>query len=199
MPIVEGKLLAPFRADLDRATLGITASAAARLIDRASLARARLAYRDVASATNKLTLIAAVLPAGAVSTHTVFVSKRPLDDRSLWCLLGLMNSFVANYLVRLNVTTHVTASLMARLPVPRPAEGSPAFDELVGLSQALATDFEGEPEKYAMLNAIAANAYGLTIEEYQYVAGTFPLIGEEIRSTSVAMLSSLHRAVLPRL
>ena len=131
LPIVEGKLLAPFRADIDRATLGITAAAAARLIDGASVARARIAYRDVASATNKLTLIAAMLPAGVVSTHTVFVSKGPLDDRSMWCLLGLMNSFVANYLVRLNVTTHVTAALMARLPVPRPAEGSTAFEQLV--------------------------------------------------------------------
>ena len=138
LPIVEGKLLSPFRADLDRATLGITAKAAARLLDRASFERARIAYRDVASATNKLTLIAAMLPAGTVSTHTVFVSKRPLDDRSQWCLLGLMNSFVANYLVRLNVTTHVTAAMMARLPVPRPAEGSAAFAQLVVLSQALA-------------------------------------------------------------
>jgi hypothetical protein len=197
LPIVEGKLLAPFRADLDRATAGITAAAAARLIDRASLARARIAYRDVAGATNKLTLIAAVLPAGAVSTHTVFVSKRPLDDRSMWCLLGLMNSFVANYLVRLNVTTHVTASLMARLPVPRPPEGSTTFGQLVELSRALAADFDGEPEKYARLNAVAANLYGLTVEEYQYVAGTFPLIDAAIRSTSVGMLRSLQRAVLP--
>ena len=199
LPIVEGKLLSPFRAETHRATLGIPARAAARLIERASFARARIAYRDVASATNKLTLIAAVLPAGVISTHTVFVSKGPLDDRSLWCLLGLMNSFVANYLVRLNVTTHVTASMMARLPVPRPAEGSTGFTQLVALSRSLAADFEGGREQYAHLNAIAANLYGLTVEEYQYLLGTFPLIDEQIRSASVEMLRSLHRAVLPRL
>jgi hypothetical protein len=34
--------------------------------------RARLAYRDVASATNRLTLIAAVIPARAATTHTLF-------------------------------------------------------------------------------------------------------------------------------
>ena len=180
--------------------LGIAANAAAKLLDRASFERARIAYRDVASATNKLTLIAAMLPAGAVSTHTVFVSKGPLDDRSMWCLLGLMNSFVANYLVRLNVTTHVTTSMMARLPVPRPAEGSAAFEQLVVLSQALAAeDVAVGRENYARLNAIVANLYGLTVEEYQYVVGTFPLIDERIRSTSVEMLRSLHRTVLPRL
>ena len=117
----------------------------------------------------------------------------------MWCLLGLMNSFVANYLVRLNVTTHVTASMMARLPVPRPADGSAAFEQLVVLSQALAADVAGGREHYARLNAIVANLYGLTVEEYQYVVGTFPLIDEQVRSTSVEMLRSLHRAVLPRL
>ena len=44
----------------------------------------RIAYRDVASATNKLTLIAAMLPAGTVSTHTVFVSKTTAR-RSIAC------------------------------------------------------------------------------------------------------------------
>jgi len=200
LPIVEGKLLAPFRADIDRATLGIAANAAAKLLDRASFERARIAYRDVASATNKLTLIAAMLPAGTVSTHTVFVSKGPLGDRSRWCLLGLMNSFVANYLVRLNVTTHVTSSMMARLPVPRPPDGCEAFEQLVVLSQRLAAEgAENGREHYARLNAMAANLYGLTVEEYQYVADTFPLIDEQIRSASVDMLRSLHRTMLPRL
>ncbi len=40
---------------------------AASPVDR-PLARARIAYRDVASATNKLTLIAAMLPANVIST-----------------------------------------------------------------------------------------------------------------------------------
>jgi hypothetical protein len=199
LPIVEGKLVTPFRVELGRATSGITARAAARLVGRASFERARIAYRDVASATNKLTLIAAMLPAGAISTHTVFVSKGPLDDRSMWCLLALLNSFVANYLVRPNVTTHVTSAMMARLRVPRPAEGSTAFEQLIVLARALAADFSGGGEHYARLNAIVANLYGLTIDEYQYLVGTFPLVDAQVRSTSVEMLRSLHRAVLPRL
>ena len=41
--------------------------------------RPRLAYRDVASATNRLTLIAAILPPRCVSTHTVFCLRTPLS------------------------------------------------------------------------------------------------------------------------
>ena len=55
LPIVEGKQLSPFQdrplAVDPRASRSTTAS------------RTRIAYRDVASATNKLTLIAAMLPA----------------------------------------------------------------------------------------------------------------------------------------
>ena len=40
--------------------------------------RPRLCYRDVAGASNRLTLIAAILPAGCVSTHTVFCLRTPL-------------------------------------------------------------------------------------------------------------------------
>ena len=58
------------------------------------------------------TLIAALLPAGVVSTHTVFCLKGSLGEQAQYCLLALLNSLVANYLVRLQVTTHVTSSLM---------------------------------------------------------------------------------------
>ena len=72
---------------------------AATLVDPArTFARRRLAYREVASATNRLTLIAAMLPAGVVTTHTVFCLKDLLDDECQEYLCGMLNSFVANYL-----------------------------------------------------------------------------------------------------
>ena len=61
-------------------------------------AAARLAYRDIASATNRLTLIAAIVPARAVTTHTLFCLKTPLPLDAQQVLCALLNSFVANYL-----------------------------------------------------------------------------------------------------
>jgi hypothetical protein len=198
LPIIEGKLLSPFRVDVDAATLAIPAATAATLMDGTALRRARLGYRDVASSTNRLTLIAAMLPAGTVSTHTVFVSKTTLDEPSRWCLLGLLNSLVANYLVRLRVTTHVTTATMARLPVPRPAAGTPAFDALVSLSRRLSVDgIGGAPDDYARLNAVAARLYGLTSDQLAHVLGTFPLIPISIRRRIEDEL--LHGPVLPGL
>ena len=81
LPVVEGKHLAPFRVDVARTRLRIAPEVAARLLDPArTFARSRLGYREVASATNRLTLIAAVVPAGTVTTHTVFCLKDQVDD-----------------------------------------------------------------------------------------------------------------------
>lgn len=190
LPIVEGKQLSPFRVDLERSAMGVPVRTASRLVDGAvTFNRERLAYRDVASATNKLTLIAAMLPRGSISTHTVFCLKTPLDERAQWCLLGLMNSLVANYLVRLQVTTHVTTALIARLPVPRPPEHSPDFNRLVALSKRLAgVGVESDAAGYAAVNAIASRLYGLTRDQYAHVLSTFPLISSGVRDRCLAAI-----------
>jgi hypothetical protein len=188
LTIVEGKHLEPFRVHLQAATMGVTAARAARLVDAArSFARARLAYRDVASATNRVTLIAARLPAGTISTHTVFCSKSALGEEAQHCLLALLNSLVANYVVRLQVTTHVTCALMARLPVPRPASTSLEFQQLATLGRRLAdTGIPGHEDAYARVNGIAAHLYGLTRPQYEHVLSTFPLLSEDLISRCAA-------------
>ena len=186
--IVEGKHLEPFRVRAENATMGVTAARAATLVDAArSFERARLAYRDVASATNRVTLIAARLPPGPISTHTVFCSKSSLGDEAQYCLLGLLNSLVTNYLVRLQVTTHVTCALMTRLPVPRPPSTSQEFKELAALARSLAqTGIAGHEAGYARINAIAARLYGLTRAQYEHILSTFPLIPSPVISACAA-------------
>jgi Eco57I restriction-modification methylase len=187
--IVEGKHLEPFRVLSDTCTLGIPAAGAAALIDPLrTFRRRRIAYRDVASATNRLTLIAAILQPGTLSTHTLFCSKMPLADDAQYCLLALLNSLVANYLVRLQVTTHVTTALMARLPVPRPAPESDEFDTLAAHARALErTGVAGHDIVYAEINAIAARLYGLTDKQYAHVLHTFPLIPQSLRERCLAV------------
>ena len=168
---------------LNATTHVIRQETAARLIDpSASFARDRIAYRDVAGATNRLTLIAGLLPKQTISTHTVFVLKSALDADAQWCLLALLNSLVANYLVRLNVTTHVTTALMARLPVPKPPDKSADFRELAAMARGLAmTGIESAPGAYARLNAMAARLYGLSHTDYAEVVASFPLLSQALR------------------
>jgi hypothetical protein len=178
LPVIEGKQLSPFQVDAARSTFAIPGRTAMSLLDPAQFDRGRIAYRDVAGATNKLTLIAAMLPRGTVSTHTLFCLKSPMPERDQWCLLALMNSLVANYLVRLQVTTHVTTALMSRLPVPKPDTTSREFDSLARLALTLAQTGIAEPsdDDYATLNSIAASLYGVSRDEYEFILDTFPLL-----------------------
>ena len=127
--------------------------AGARVADRP-----RLAYRDVASATNRVTLIAAVIPGRAVTTHTLLCLRTRLPADAQHVLCGLLNSLVANYLIRLRVNTHVTVSLVSRLPVPVVDAKHPEFRRLAQLCRALAAG-NGPAEsmtEYAQVQALAA-------------------------------------------
>ncbi len=180
-PIVEGKQVGPFRVALDRShsELRPGAGAGAR-----APRRWRLAYRDVASATNRLTLIAAVLPPRAATTHTLFCLKTPLPEAAQHVLCALMNSYVANYLVRMRVNTHVTVALVARLPMPVVRAGDPAFHRLADLARRLAsgaTPVEDTGD-YAELQALTAALYGLNAKELEHVLRTFPLVPAEVKA-----------------
>lgn len=183
LPVVEGKQLLPFAVDLSASRHFITIDRARRLLPTRPFDRARVAYRDVASSTNRLTLIAAVLPAGTVTTHTVFCLRTPLDDDAQHVVAGLMNSFVANYLVRLRVTMHVTVAIVERLPLPCPARGTREFARLVELARQLANDPD-DTEAMAALQAAAASEYGLKADEFDHVLATFPLVDDTVREAA---------------
>jgi hypothetical protein len=184
LPVLEGKHIEPFRARVDRATRRISEPSAARLLDPAlTVARARLAYRDVASSTNRLSLIAAVLPAGVVTTHSLFCLKTKLSGDNQAFLCAMLNSYVANYLVRQVMTTHLGSATVEALRVPKPAYDSGLFGHVVELARALERAHDGQA--YARLQALAALAYGLTADEFTHVLSTFPLLDASDRRSAL--------------
>ena len=175
LPVLEGKHIEPFRVHVDRSTLRISALAASRLLDAATtFSRERLAYRDVASSTNRLSLIAAVLPAGVVTTHSLFCVKTILPGDIQAFLCAMLNSYVANYLVRQVMTTHLGSAIIEGLRVPKPPYDSPLFEQIVDLSHRL----KRPPADlaHARLQALAARCYGLDESGFAHVLATFPLI-----------------------
>jgi len=187
LPVVQGRQIEPYRVNLNRARCSVSARDANRLLG-ARHQRARVGYRDVASATNRLTLIAAVLPAGCVSTHTVFCLRTPLPLRAQHFLCGLFNSFVVNYLVRLRVTTHVTTAVVERLPIPRQEDGPGAFREIAAIARLLARRPDWVAARH--LNARVARLYQLTSEEFEHLLGTFPLVPREERDATFRLFAS---------
>ena len=183
-PVVEGKQVVPFRVDVDASRMEVRPSAR---IEARVPRRARLAYRDVASATNRLTLIAALVPARAVTTHTLFCLRTALTLPGQQVLCALLNSYVANYLIRLRVNTHVTVSLVSRLRVPVVQPAHPAYGRLAACAAALAAGTEPAEEmaEYGEIQAIAAHLYGLSRAHFEHVLSTFPLVPTEVRQRAL--------------
>lgn len=191
MPVLGGRQIEPFTTRLERAPYRISPRDAARLLGDRHL-RARLAYRDVASATNRLTLIAAVLPAGTVSTHTLFCLRTHLPSRLQWLLCGLFNSFVVNFLARLHVVTHVTTRIVERLPVPTAEQiGPSSSNEIAAAARVLSRGIR-EP-LVAWLNATVAARYQLTESEFAHVLATFPLVPRAERDAALRVFQRLAR------
>jgi hypothetical protein len=156
--------------------------------------RARLAYRDVASATNRLTLIAAIIPARAVTTHTLFCLRTllPLPHQRVLC--ALLNSYVANYLIRLRVSTHVTVALVSRLPVPLLHDDHPLFTRLATCAEALSLGAAAVEQmaEYTEAQAIAAYLYKVSAAQFEHVLSTFPLVPSEIRQRALNRFNSFR-------
>lgn len=173
IPVLEGKLIEPFRVSVEGARWSIASDSADGVIGP-RWRRARLAYRDVASATNRVTLIAAILPPRTASTHTLFCLKTSLPGRAQQLLCALFNSLVVNFFARMRVTTHVTTAIVERLPIPREDELGVYAEALLNASEALAR--RHDTRVFAGLNAKVAKVYRLTEDEFAHVLGTFPLI-----------------------
>ncbi|MEO5740804.1 MAG: hypothetical protein ABIS29_09455, partial [Vicinamibacterales bacterium] len=180
LPVLEGKHIEPFRVHADRSTLRISLHSASRLLDgKTTFSRHRLSYRDVASSTNRLSLIAAVLPPGVVTTHSLFCLKTTLSFDNQAFLCAMLNSCVANYLVRQVMTTHLGSATVEGLRVPKPRYDSPLFQEIVDLAHHLRNAHADAA--LARVQALAAHCYGLTEAEFAHILTTFPLIDSSER------------------
>jgi hypothetical protein len=192
LPVVEGKQIAPFVVDVAAARYSLSRDEARRrLREAATFGRARLAYRDVASADNRVSLIAALVPPGVVTTHTLFCLKTALalDDQHVLC--ALLNSYVVNYLARQRIGTHLSAAIVERLPVPRPARGSLAHADLAQLAARLARRPD-DAETAARLHARVASLYELDEAELTRILATFPLVPAEAREAALAAWRTLR-------
>jgi hypothetical protein len=191
LPIVEGKHIAPFAVDTRAPTHHISREDAVRRLPDRRFERPRLAYRDVSGAANRLSLIAAVLPPGVVSTHTLFCLRSPLPPQHQHFLCGLFNSYVLNAMVRMLMGGHVTTSLVEGLPAPR-WRGTPGERRIARLAERL-TRQPAASGVHAALQAAVARLYDLDTKTFARILEGFPLVPDRDRTLA---LGALNRPML---
>ena len=159
----------------------------------------RLAFRDIASATNERTLIAAILPPDVFAGNTAIVEAN-VRGKNMLFLIGLLNSFCDDYLIRQKISVHVNMFYMYQMPLPRLTSGNPYFDVIVPRTAHLictraefadlwrevmgdewdeskgATDPAERQRLRDEIDAIVAHLYGLSRADFDHILGTFPLV-----------------------
>jgi hypothetical protein len=108
----------------------------------------RLAIRKIASNTNERTLIATILPKHVLSGNSLTVhfpywhSKEQANtlrftEIELCFLVGVINSFVLDYVLRARMTTNLNLFYLYQLPVPRLTTSDPRFAPIVNRAAKL--------------------------------------------------------------
>ena len=163
----------------------------------------RLAFRDIASSTNERTGIFFMSPPGFVFSNKAPCERKPAgrpDSRALG-LLATANAFAFDYLLRLRVQSTVNLFILNAVPVPvlprqsttflghsglrmscNHAGYAPLWREQVGEAwREPAPPFtwpvlDGDDARWsvrAAIDAVVADAYGLTRDQYEHVLSTF--------------------------
>jgi hypothetical protein len=190
LPIVEGKHVGRFVVAGDSGRR-IPRAAAIRLLPAGRFDSPRLGYRDVSGASNSRPLIAALIPPGIVTTHTVFCLRTALPAERQHFLCGLFNSFVVNAVTRLLMGGHVTTGLVEDLPVP-PWRADDRQRLIALLAQEL-SERPDDPTAAAILEAHVARMYELDADAFGAVLQSFPLVPVEERQQAMAAFQRLAR------
>jgi hypothetical protein len=189
----------------------------------------RLAFREVARASDERSMICTVLPPAVIAGHTLVLHRpfldvlgpKGLEERLalapsiLLYFVATLNSFVADWSLRLRISTHLTMFQVYQLPVPRLPETdprlrpiatraaklictTPEFDALakstgLGSHKKGVTDPDARAQLRAEIDGLVAHLYGLTEEEFAHVLRTFPVVPEPVRDTARSAFRAVAR------
>jgi hypothetical protein len=153
----------------------------------------RIAFRDVARATDSRTVICCLVPPKVFLDHKapylLWPRGTPWDEAFL---LGVLSSVPLDWYARRVVEAHVSFEMLNAMPVPEPdgsnrsrrvaeiaaqfAARDSRFDEwvaTVGVPTSLSSDSSSETETLAELDAIVALLYGLHEKDLVHIYETF--------------------------
>ncbi len=151
-------------------------------------------YRLIARSTDHRTMIATIVPSGYVCGHSMAAIMLP-DLKKMAYLVGMLDSFVVDYLIRQKMSANINFNFFLELPVPSPEQAGAYYDQIAKkAAQLVATGEEFEQLKKetgvshsltnendrmlarAQLDVAVAKLYGITKEELAHILEKFPIV-----------------------
>jgi hypothetical protein len=173
----------------------------------------RIAFRDLARATDSRTVICCLVPGNVALVHTApYLLRRKGDAAAEAYVLGILSSIPLDWYARRYVEMHLTAGLLAAFPVPRAAADDPrrrrvaeisarlaAVDERytawaaeAGVTAGSASDPAVKDDLTAEIDALASRLYGLRRSDVEHIFTTFHH-GWDYRQRLTAVLAHYDR------
>jgi len=145
----------------------------------------RLGSRDIGRSTDERTLIATAMPARVCIGNTINclrpfryesdangnLQQVALEDTEVYSLLCLLNSLVLNYFIRNKVSAHVNIHQLYELPIPKLSTAQKK--KLVDFAAKLLKNPRDVKERAALEIFIARELYGLSLDDWKHLTGTF--------------------------
>jgi hypothetical protein len=176
----------------------------------------RLGIRAVAASTNERSLVCTVIPANVFCGNSLLSSQSGFrSNAELVACVAILNSLIADWMLRNKVTTNVNMFYIYQLPVPRLTAADPRFAPIVeraaklicttpeydalaaevglGDHRAGVTDPTERNKLRAEIDGLVAHLYELTEAELTHILGTFPLV-EQAQKDAVL---TAYRAFAP--
>lgn len=115
----------------------------------------RIVIRDVSGSSNKRTLIATLLPKRSLCSDSLHFQKNAetmtIENKLFY--LGLLNSYVLDYIIRNIVSTHVNQTFVKQLPMP----GSNQLDDSDRIISIVKTLLTTDKDNYGDLQESTKN------------------------------------------
>lgn len=153
-----------------------------------------------------------------LSDGKIDLNQAGLTNPERLYLTAVLNSFTVDYQLRQKVTAHLSFFFLQQLPLPRLTATDPRFRPIVERAARLigiTADYDGllaeifGPEAThqthgastdgdrlrlrAEIDALVAQLYGLTEEEFTHILTTFPLVAESVKQTTLNTYRDLNR------
>ncbi|MHA2318821.1 MAG: Eco57I restriction-modification methylase domain-containing protein [Candidatus Hodarchaeales archaeon] len=159
----------------------------------------RLVFRAVAASTNQRTMISTLIPPNCCCGNSLIIINdfsRPNSHQTtlqdLLFLVGVFNSFVFDYLLRLKISQNLNMFFIRDLPLPKIIDSDKSYQRIINLVSSIYSDYEEfrlilntnfpksqkysnlyMTEKQALSDAEVAKLYELSLSNLEYILDQF--------------------------
>ena len=156
----------------------------------------RLCYRDVASNTNQRTWIMARVPWNVYMGNSLsyVIPSESFNELASFAFLGIANSFVMDFILRLKITSNINIFYTKSLPIIRESK-NPLFTQMADKVFSLLSSPKKKTQAIQTLknqiDAMVAHLYALKKEELSHILSTFPLVENDIKEGALKEFQKL--------